>query len=75
MKYFFHTLLICLFAKATSFNEIPQKVQYLGYAILTKTDYNLSQTLFLDLVANVNAVKKGSNNAFLMYPRILSYYL
>ncbi|MFS7937503.1 hypothetical protein Hanom_Chr05g00428321 [Helianthus anomalus] len=75
IKLFFHTLLISVSAKTTSFNEIPQKVQYLGYVVLTKTYYNLSQALFSELVANVNNVKKGSNNAFLMYPRLLSYYL
>ncbi|MFS8003324.1 hypothetical protein Hanom_Chr13g01212681 [Helianthus anomalus] len=36
MKFFSHTLPICLSVKTTSFNEIPQKVQYLRCAILTK---------------------------------------
>ncbi|MFS8024267.1 hypothetical protein Hanom_Chr16g01461211 [Helianthus anomalus] len=31
--------------------------------------------MFLDLFVNVNSVKNGSNAAFLMYPRLLSYYI
>src|ERR1044071_466790 len=27
MKFFFHTLLLCVFAKSTSFNEIPLRIQ------------------------------------------------
>ena len=79
MKFLFHTLLICLSAKTTAFNEIPLNIQYLGYAILTKSDYNLSQALFSDLLNNVKNVKKLKkgvrSNAFLLYPRLLSYYL
>ncbi|MFS8020994.1 hypothetical protein Hanom_Chr16g01422281 [Helianthus anomalus] len=78
-KFLFHTLLTCLSAKTTAFNEIPLNIQYLGYAILTKSDYNLSQALFSDLlndVKNVKKLKKGvRSNAFLLYPRLLSYYL
>src|ERR1043165_7058989 len=47
-------------------------MQYLGYAILSDSDFNLSQGLFMDLVSNVKAIKSGSNNAFLIYPRIFS---
>jgi hypothetical protein len=72
MKFFFHTLLLCVSAKSTSFNEIPLRIQYLGYAMLSDSDFNLSQGLFMDLVSNVKAIKSGSNNAFLIYPRILS---
>src|SRR5581483_6060055 len=75
MKFFFHTLLLCASAKTTSFNEIPLRIQYLGYAMLSDSDFNLSQGLFLDLVSNVKAIKSGSNNAFLLYPRILSVIL
>ncbi|MFS7917835.1 hypothetical protein Hanom_Chr03g00193841 [Helianthus anomalus] len=75
MKFLFHTLLTCLSAKTTAFNEIPLKIQYLGYAILTKYDFNYSQALFSDLVSNVKKIHNGKNVAFLMYPRLLSYYL
>ena len=75
MKFFFHTLLLCISAKSTSFNEIPLKVQYLGYAMLSESDFNVSQGLFLDLVSNVKAIKSGSNNAFLIYPRLLNVIL
>ncbi|MFS7979572.1 hypothetical protein Hanom_Chr10g00929291 [Helianthus anomalus] len=75
MKFFFHTLLTCLSTKTTSFNEIPLKIQYLGYAILTNSDFNYSQALFSDLVRSGENVQKGANNAFLMYPRLLSNYL
>ncbi|MFS8022335.1 hypothetical protein Hanom_Chr16g01438281 [Helianthus anomalus] len=34
MKILFHTLLICVSNKTTAFNEIPLKIQYLGYAIM-----------------------------------------
>ncbi|MFS8008340.1 hypothetical protein Hanom_Chr14g01271541 [Helianthus anomalus] len=79
VKLFFHTLLTCLSAKTTTFNEIPLNIHYLGYAILTNSDFNYSQALFYDLVINVNNVKKAenneNNNAFLMYPRLLSYHM
>ncbi|MFS7929928.1 hypothetical protein Hanom_Chr04g00338171 [Helianthus anomalus] len=75
MKFFFHTLLTCLSAKTIAFNEIPLKVQYSGYAILTNSDFNYSEALFSDLVTNVKKIQKRANNAFLMYPILLSYYL
>jgi hypothetical protein len=43
--------------------------------MLSDSDFNLSQGLFMDLVSNVKAIKSGSNNAFLIYPRILSVIL
>ncbi|MFS7962101.1 hypothetical protein Hanom_Chr08g00722691 [Helianthus anomalus] len=55
MKFLFHTLLTCLSNKTTAFIEIPLKIQYLGYAIFTKADFNYSQALFTDLV---NILKK-----------------
>ncbi|MFS7976359.1 hypothetical protein Hanom_Chr10g00891561 [Helianthus anomalus] len=53
MKFLFHSLLTCFSAKTTAFNEIPLNIKYLGYAILKKSDYNLSQALFSDLLTNV----------------------
>ncbi|MFS8007412.1 hypothetical protein Hanom_Chr14g01260711 [Helianthus anomalus] len=73
MKFFFHTLLLCLSAKTTAFNEIPLSIRYLGYAILTKSDFKFSQVLFNDLVSNFNNMKKGK--CFLMHPRLLSIYI
>ncbi|MFS7997768.1 hypothetical protein Hanom_Chr12g01145831 [Helianthus anomalus] len=47
MKFLFHTLLTCLSNKSTAFNEILLKIQYLGYAILTKTNFNyLCKSIF-----------------------------
>ncbi|MFS8025097.1 hypothetical protein Hanom_Chr16g01470931 [Helianthus anomalus] len=71
MKFFFHTLLTCLSAKTIAFNEIPLRIQYLGYAILTNSDFNNSQALLQDLVSNVKKIEKGKNATFLMYPRLL----
>ncbi|MFS7918118.1 hypothetical protein Hanom_Chr03g00197101 [Helianthus anomalus] len=42
MKFLFHTLLTCLSNKTTSFNEIPLKIQHLGYVIVSKTYFNYS---------------------------------
>ncbi|MFS7955164.1 hypothetical protein Hanom_Chr07g00639421 [Helianthus anomalus] len=56
MKFLFHTLLTCLSNKTTTFNEIPLKFQYLGYAIMSKTDFNYSQAPFTDLVNNVRNI-------------------
>ncbi|MFS7946193.1 hypothetical protein Hanom_Chr06g00533111 [Helianthus anomalus] len=42
MKFLFHTLLTCVSNKTTAFNEIPLKIQYLGYAIMSKTYFNYS---------------------------------
>ncbi|MFS7996433.1 hypothetical protein Hanom_Chr12g01129931 [Helianthus anomalus] len=75
IKFFFHTLLVCLSTKTTAFNEILLKTKYLGYVILRNSNHKLSQTLFLDLVANLRAIKKGTCNPFLIYPRLLSFYL
>ncbi|MFS8033623.1 hypothetical protein Hanom_Chr17g01571751 [Helianthus anomalus] len=67
-RFLFHTLLMCVSNKTTSFNEIPTKIQCLGYAILNDKNYNYSQEIFDDLVKNVD------NKAFLLFPRFLSYY-
>ena len=67
-RFLFHTLLMCVSNKTTSFNEIPTKIQCLGYAILNNENYNYSQEIFDDLVKNVD------NKAFLLFPRFLSYY-
>ncbi|MFS7987545.1 hypothetical protein Hanom_Chr11g01024231 [Helianthus anomalus] len=75
MKFFFHTLLVCLYTKTTAFNEIPLKSQCLGYAILRNLNHKLSQMLFLDLEANLRAIKRGTGNHFLTYPRLLRFYL
>ncbi|MFS7937322.1 hypothetical protein Hanom_Chr05g00426251 [Helianthus anomalus] len=75
MKFMFHTLLTCVSNKTTAFNEIPLKIQYLGYAIMSKTDYNYSQALFTDLVNNLKNVKNNKPQTFLLFPRFLSYYL
>ncbi|MFS7947190.1 hypothetical protein Hanom_Chr06g00545201 [Helianthus anomalus] len=42
MKFVFHTLLISVSNK-TTFNEIPLKIQYLGYAIMAEVDFNYSK--------------------------------
>ncbi|KAJ0947775.1 hypothetical protein HanRHA438_Chr01g0019811 [Helianthus annuus] len=52
-RFLFHTLLMCVFNKTTSFNEIPSKIQCLGYAILNNENFNYSQEIFDDLVRNV----------------------
>ncbi|MFS7926498.1 hypothetical protein Hanom_Chr04g00297761 [Helianthus anomalus] len=75
MKFLFHTLLVCVSNKTTAFKEIPLKFQYLGYAIMSKTDNNYSQALFTDLVNNVNNVKEKKPTAFLLFPRFLINYL
>ncbi|MFS7911459.1 hypothetical protein Hanom_Chr02g00118331 [Helianthus anomalus] len=75
MKFLFYTLLTCLSNKTTAFNKIPLNIQYLGYAILNKTDFNYSQALFTNMVNNLKNVKNGKNVAFLMLLRFLSYYL
>ncbi|MFS7961190.1 hypothetical protein Hanom_Chr08g00711941 [Helianthus anomalus] len=65
MKFFFHTLLVCMSAKTTTLMKFPLKPRYLGYAILKNPHYKLSQTLFMDLVANIKAIKRGIGNPFL----------
>ncbi|KAJ0434826.1 hypothetical protein HanIR_Chr17g0886221 [Helianthus annuus] len=67
-RFLFHTLFMCASNKTTSFNEIPLKIQCLGYAILNNKDYNYSQEIFNDMVKNVDT------KAFLLFPRFLSYY-
>ncbi|MFS7977758.1 hypothetical protein Hanom_Chr10g00907751 [Helianthus anomalus] len=72
MKFLFHTLLTCVSHKTTAFNEIPLKIQYLGYAIMSKTDFNYSQEIFNDLVKNVKNIKEKTSQALLLIPRFLS---
>ncbi|MFS8007818.1 hypothetical protein Hanom_Chr14g01265451 [Helianthus anomalus] len=74
MKFLFHTLLICVSNKTTVFNEIPLKIQYLGYAIMAGVDFNYSQEIFNDMVKNINNTKQ-KKKPFLLFPRFLSYYL
>ncbi|MFS7918399.1 hypothetical protein Hanom_Chr03g00200551 [Helianthus anomalus] len=52
-RFLFHTLLMRASNK-TSFNEIPFKIQCLGYAIFNNKDYNYSQEIFNDMVKNVD---------------------
>ncbi|MFS7911461.1 hypothetical protein Hanom_Chr02g00118351 [Helianthus anomalus] len=59
MKFLFYTLLTCLSNKTTAFNKIPLNIQYLGYAILNKTDFNYSQALFTNMVNNLKNIKMG----------------
>ncbi|MFS8026240.1 hypothetical protein Hanom_Chr16g01484501 [Helianthus anomalus] len=75
LKFLFHAHLTCLSNKATAFNEMHLKIQYLGYPILTNTDFNYSQALFSDLVTNLKNIINGKNVVFLMFLRLLSYYL
>ncbi|MFS7890186.1 hypothetical protein Hanom_Chr00s000007g01615791 [Helianthus anomalus] len=42
MRFLFHTLLMCVSNKTTTFNEIPLKIQYLGYAIMDEENFNYS---------------------------------
>ncbi|KAJ0589067.1 hypothetical protein HanIR_Chr04g0181861 [Helianthus annuus] len=67
-RFLFHTLLLCVSNKTTSFNEIPIKIQNLGYAILQEENYNYSREIFKDLVNNVES------KSFLLFPRFISYY-
>ncbi|MFS7995871.1 hypothetical protein Hanom_Chr12g01123151 [Helianthus anomalus] len=67
-RFLFHTLLMCVSNKTTSFNEIPMKIQNLGYAILQGENLNYSKEIFNDLVKNVET------KSFLLFPRLLSYY-
>ncbi|MFS7903960.1 hypothetical protein Hanom_Chr01g00030291 [Helianthus anomalus] len=74
-KFLFHTLLTCVSNKTTPINKIPLKIQYLGYAIMSETDFNYSQALFTNLVNNLKIVQEKKPQAFLLFPRFLSYYL
>ncbi|KAJ0521289.1 hypothetical protein HanIR_Chr10g0469181 [Helianthus annuus] len=67
-RFLFHTFLVCISNKTTSFNEISLKIQNLGYAILQGENFNYSQVIFNDLVKNVET------KSFLLFPRFLSYY-
>ncbi|MFS7954156.1 hypothetical protein Hanom_Chr07g00626951 [Helianthus anomalus] len=74
MKFLFHTLLMCVSNKTTAFNEIPLKIQYLGYAIMAEVDFNYSQEIFNDMIKNINNIK-DKKKPILLFPRFLSFYL
>ncbi|MFS7987131.1 hypothetical protein Hanom_Chr11g01018811 [Helianthus anomalus] len=65
----FHTLLMCVSNKTTAFNEILLKIQYQGYAIMSKENFNYSHEIFNNLVKIVN------KKSFFLFPRFLSFYL
>ncbi|MFS7965741.1 hypothetical protein Hanom_Chr09g00765731 [Helianthus anomalus] len=75
MKFLFHTLLTYVSNKTTAFNEIPLKIQYLGYAIISKTDFNYSQEIFTYLVKNVKNIKEKKPRDFLLFPRAFEFLL
>ncbi|MFS8008549.1 hypothetical protein Hanom_Chr14g01274091 [Helianthus anomalus] len=74
MKFLFHTLLMCVSNKTTAINEIPLKIQYLGYAIMAEVDFNYSREIFNDFVKKLNNINE-KKKPFLLFPRFLSYYL
>ncbi|MFS7943336.1 hypothetical protein Hanom_Chr06g00499151 [Helianthus anomalus] len=65
MKFLFHALLVCVSNKTTAFNEIPLKIQYLGYAIMAEKKFNYSQEIFNDLVKNFKNIQEKKQEAFL----------
>ncbi|MFS7945440.1 hypothetical protein Hanom_Chr06g00524341 [Helianthus anomalus] len=68
MKFLFHTLLTYVSNKTTAFNEIPLKIQYLGYALMSKTNFKYSQENFNDMVKNVKNIKEKKATGLLVVP-------
>nr|GEZ11026.1 hypothetical protein [Tanacetum cinerariifolium] len=65
-KFFIHTILQCMSAKRTSWNEFSSSMDSVVICLSTGRKFNVSKYIFDSLVRNVDSTSK-----FYMYPRFL----
>ncbi|GJU67606.1 hypothetical protein Tco_1253865 [Tanacetum coccineum] len=69
-KFLFHTILQCLSAKTTSWNEFSSTMAFAIICLATNQKFNLSKYIFDNMVKNLDGGVK-----FLMYPRFVQVFL
>ncbi|GJZ11942.1 hypothetical protein Tco_0546701 [Tanacetum coccineum] len=69
-KYFIHTILQCLSAKSTTWNEFSSSMASLIICLATNQKFNLSKYIFDAMVKHLDGGVK-----FLLYPRFLQVFI
>ncbi|GKA77552.1 hypothetical protein Tco_0784013, partial [Tanacetum coccineum] len=69
-KFFIHTILQCLSAKSTAWNEFSSTMASAIICLATNQKFNFSKYIFESMVKNVDSSVK-----FLMYPRFVQVFL
>ncbi|GJU99479.1 putative ribonuclease H-like domain-containing protein [Tanacetum coccineum] len=69
-KFFIHTILQCLSAKTTAWNEFSSTMASAINSLATNQKFNFSKYIFNSMVKNVNSMVK-----FWMYPRFVQVFV
>ncbi|GKC41613.1 hypothetical protein Tco_1059335 [Tanacetum coccineum] len=69
-KFLIHTILQCLSAKTTAWNEFSSTMASAIICLATNQKFNFSKYIFESMVKNLN-----NENKFLMYPRFVQVFL
>ncbi|GKB72231.1 hypothetical protein Tco_0933643 [Tanacetum coccineum] len=69
-KFFIHTILQCLSAKTTAWNEFSSTMASAIICLATNQKFNFSKYIFESMVKNLDNASK-----FLMYPRFVQVFL
>ncbi|GKB04629.1 hypothetical protein Tco_0832824 [Tanacetum coccineum] len=69
-KFLIHTILQCLSAKTTAWNEFSSTMASTIICLATNQKFNFSKYIFESMVKNLDSVGK-----FLMYPRFIQVFL
>ncbi|GJV27508.1 hypothetical protein Tco_1383956 [Tanacetum coccineum] len=69
-KFLIHTILQCLSAKSTAWNEFSSTMASVIICLVTNQKFNFSKYIFKSMVKNVHSSVK-----FLMYPRFVQVFL
>ncbi|GKE39060.1 hypothetical protein Tco_1462465, partial [Tanacetum coccineum] len=69
-KFFIHTILQCLSAKTTAWNEFSSTMASAIIGLATNQKFNFSKYIFESMVKNLDSMGK-----FLMYPRFVQVFL
>ncbi|GJT37370.1 hypothetical protein Tco_0937235 [Tanacetum coccineum] len=70
LKFFIHTILQCLSAKTTAWNEFSSIMASAIICLATNQKFNFSKYIFESMVKNLDNASK-----FLMYPRVVQVFL
>ncbi|GJR67578.1 retrovirus-related pol polyprotein from transposon TNT 1-94 [Tanacetum coccineum] len=70
-KFLIHTILQCLSAKTTAWNEFSSTMAYIIICLATNQKFNFSKYIFESMMKNLENV----SDKFLMYPRFVQVFL